>query len=304
MQPAATLRRPPAATNAVPSSERQKLATDAIKMMSPPGVLKLEELTTNGDMAYVHRSLKIEFQPIWNLAKEFVTGYRFVPRLHKHKTTCNEQAFAAANLDLSLLKASVDVTAMLRVPAVVRELIENASPAIMVVPVHFSTINQPKYLSAFVDALTRIPQAFRQFLVCEIVGYPPNVSRFRSREIMGYFKGRCRSVFVRTGLETACFEDLKTQSVVAVGVSRAEYNCSEAEFMRYINGFVALAEKAGLQTYVADASTRSVLMGAIGAGFSYIDGAAVMAALDEPAKIHRFELENIFIRPSRTSALS
>jgi EAL domain-containing protein (putative c-di-GMP-specific phosphodiesterase class I) len=286
------------------AAERQKRATDAVKAMSAThGALKLEELTSSGDSGYVHRALQIEFQPVWNVAKDFVTGYRWVARFHKHKTTANDKAFLNSTIELNFFKACVDVTAMLRVPAVLRELIENASPAIMVVPVHFETLNQARFMSAFIDALTRVPQPFRQFLVCEIVGFPANVSRFRLRELLAYLRGRCRSVFVRTGLEVSCFDDLKKQGVIAVGISRDEYNCPEAEFMRYMNGFVAHAEKAGLQTYAADASTRSVLMGAIGAGFSYIDGEAVMKPLDEPAKIHRFELENIYIRKAPSAQM-
>jgi hypothetical protein len=261
----------------------RRQATEAMKLMSGPAALRLEELLVQQSGVLTPEQVVFEYHPVWTVAKKHLTGYRLAPVLA-----------APAAGESSLTNGIVDVFGISRVHEVLSQLLEAGSPAAMMIPIHFSSLESPRLRSAVIEALATHTEMFRRYLVCDIIAVPKDASRFRLREATAYLKGRCRSMSLRLDLEEPVFDLVAELTGVPVGVHCADVAASEARVMRALERFADQAGRRGWQTYVSALNSRPALLAAIGAGFTYIDGPAVHKPVPSPVGMQRFDMLDLY----------
>src|SRR6185503_13071007 len=85
----------------------------------------------------------------------------------------------------------------------VEYLLREGLKALLIVPVHFSTIGRLRFLGSLLESGQELSEGAKNLLVFEIKGLPRDMSIFRLREAVSYLRPRARALLAQTGFEAA-----------------------------------------------------------------------------------------------------
>jgi hypothetical protein len=133
-----------------------------------------------------------------------------------------------------------------------------------------------------------MPDKLRKFITVEIC-FPPGES----------WTYACKTFLERTrplGLGWSALVALERPQTIpqggawlrSVGVSLSSDVRTESESLRLMANFGARARELGLECAAYGLASRSLVLGAIGAGFRFLSGPAIHADVSSPAKAVRF----------------
>jgi hypothetical protein len=277
----------------VPTDEEmRRQATQAFGLMATSNCLRLEELLGRNGIKEAAEA-EMAFSPVWNVRRNVVSGYEC--RLLNSQSDIGISD--GSDPMTAITDAREDAVALLRVTSLLQSAVVDGSAAVMIVPVHFSTLDNTALRTAHFEALTAMNTELRQFLVFEVRNIPASASRFRLTEIISQLRGRCRNVVARLPADTIDFARFKNAGFYSATLQQPVGGDQRA--MRLFDRFANNAQKAGLQMQVCDLSRRSLVLAAIASGFSYISGPAVCRSLASPAGIVSMELDRLYSRTPR-----
>jgi hypothetical protein len=138
------------------------------------------------------------------------------------------------------------------------------------------------------QALAALPVELRKFITVEIC-FPPGES----------WTYACKAFLERTrplGLGWSALVDLERPQAIlqvgawlrSVGASLSSDTRTESESLRLMATFGARTRELGLECAAYGLASRSLVLGAIGAGFRFLSGPAIHADVSSPAKAVRF----------------
>jgi hypothetical protein len=264
-------------------AEMKRLANDALRHMAGNVPWRLEELVARQSSFLGSDALKLRYHPIWSVPKKHVTGYRV-------ETGRIEVGVADPNFTVGV----ADILSVVQTGQCLRRMIGNSEVSIIVVPIHFSTLDSSQLRAPLLEALAEGAETFRHYLVCNVINIPKDASRFRLREIIGYLKGRCRHVSARVTLDNLDLDTYASLGYSPIGLNWRDHVLSEQRLMNYVSHLAESAHKLGVATYVSDINSRSGVLCAIASGISHIDGAALHKPFESPLGIRRFELADLY----------
>jgi len=266
------------------AEDMRRQASEAVKLMAGGSHMKLEELLAQAGQRFSPDQFDAAYHPMWMQAKGHVNAYRLTLR--------HRDAQLALNGDLP--NSMADVAGILRAKKAVETLQGDGTPAIIVVPIQFATLETVRLRPALIEALASCSDLFSKYLVCDLMMPPGEISRFRLREFARYLLGRCRTFCARVTLDTPDLEAFAEAGFHAVGIDWMAYPWPERLLLPALEAFAERASACGLNTYLHRVQTRSGIIAAVGSGYSYIDGPAIHAPLRAPMGVRPYGFGHIY----------
>ncbi|MDX2224492.1 MAG: hypothetical protein SFV21_17200 [Rhodospirillaceae bacterium] len=281
--------------------EMRRAASQAIELMCKNIATKSEELLSTPAALGLIQRIKVKFQPVWNVKAHAITAYLASPMDGNRPVAAarlpGEFGFFSTDEATAVLDAVVYRHACQHLTS----LIGIGEQALVVVPVHFSTVDHSRFVGAYLDAGSDGARASKDRIVFQLRGVPPNLSRYRLQEAAAYLKGRARALnaFVNPLEPGIDFKSLKAAGILGVGIEVEQLPTNEARLMALFEKFIQICERSGVYASVKDVSSLSMLSAAMAAGFSYICGPAVAPALEHPRGVIPYDAAAMFNFTSR-----
>lgn len=271
------------------------LASRALARMADSKSGKSQEAGLTLEDRAALAKLQVMFHPVWHAKNQHITAYQCVLRLENgdvaHKRHILE-ILAPYGEDLALAKADQVICG--HAVEALQFLAAEKIKAILIQPVHFSTVDRLHHIAPLLEMLGQLPEEARNLLVIELIDIPGEMTRFRLREPLAYLKTRARALIARPGFVPRDFELFKENNFHGVSVDLRSYDWPEKRLLQSFELFVSLAEKHKLQSFVLGVDTTSLAVAATTSGFAYIEGKAISEAVDHPARIQPFENDMLF----------
>lgn len=238
--------------------------------------------------------LRIVYRPLWNVKTKLLTAYRAQPAIESEDgefdMVMEESSAAGTNATLAALDRLVQRDAL----ANLHYLIDAGHKVLLVLPVHFSTLDDAQSAAPFVRALMSLGEEQRRLVVLELTSTPREAPGFRIRAAVAKIRRATRSVMVRIPADSKTLSPWAAARVHAVGFDQMEETLEERLLMRTMETFVEQAEEAKLNAFVYGLTTLSMVTAAVYAGFHYIEGEAVRPPALAPSYVTPFESEDLF----------
>src|SRR5262249_41807511 len=117
-----------------------------------------------------------------------------------------------------IAKAKLDAELYHRAALAIRFLLKHNLKALLIVPVHFSTVDRLRFMPALLEAGGQLPDTAKHLLVFELKDLPSDMSRFRLRDPVGYLRNRSRGMILQTGFAFGGFDLFKDLGFHGVSV--------------------------------------------------------------------------------------
>ncbi len=272
---------------------RRAAANRAMARMAEPSGIKEEIDLTASDIDAL-AALELVYQPVWHTKNNLITAYKCTLRSKGRYVSSRDAHQLLDTSTREVSNAKIDAHVYGHSLKAVQYLLAQGLKALLIVPIHFSTIDRLRFIGSFLDAGRGSDEAAKALIVFELIGLPANLTRFRLREPVGYLRTRARALMVRPGFEHADLEMYKEFGFHGVSVDLNDYDWAESRFIKSFEQFAINAETARLQSFVHGISSSSLAVGAVAAGITYMDGDAISDPVTTPARIRPFELDMLF----------
>lgn len=247
------------------------------------------------DRAFPPPGLTFVYRPMWNPRTGTLSTYRIYPALARSPIEFDLGDKVLPHGGRREDESHLDHLVLGRVAY---DLIISSMPPprpFVCVPLHISTLSSAETRSGYLDVCAQIPDALRKFVLFEIqdanrlVG-PGQLLAWR-RDLSEF----CSAVMGQVPVETREFTVWREVGLRAVGCDMRDCQLPEAEIIVRFNDFVTRAGEQQLKTFVRGLKTMSLTIGALGAGFDFVEGDAVQSRLpNEAAGIEKFALEKLY----------
>lgn len=287
--------------------EKQAWATRAVEAMTPK-----EEAPTSGSANeddganwYEQTSptgngfgedIVCLYRPMWHVKNQLLTAYSCLPiqrmaggkvAVGKGILTENNRQTAKAELDHFVLEKSIEA---------LRHILAKGQKLLIVVPVHFSTIDRQTYCDPYLGIVANLAQEARKLLVLEVVDALKDIPQFRISDTVAKIRAKVRAVLGRVTLDSTDLGSWKVFGLHAIGFDLSEHSLAEEAAFKEMEQFTARAQQHGLRTFVYGLKSLSLATNAVAAGFDYIEGDVVHSPMVTPESVLRFQSEDLFAR--------
>lgn len=288
------------ADQAAPVHAAREAATRAFERMIDTGqTSQVHELALTEHERATFAGMRLSFHPVWHVRNRLITGYRCALSMNGQDLTARETALALDTENGDIAKAKIDAMIYANAVAGIQNLLQSGQKALLIVPIHFSTIDHMRFMVPLLDAGASLPADAQSLVVFEILDIPQNTSHFRLREPMAYLRTRSRALIGRIGFDFTSLDAFRELSFHGISLDMGDYKWNESRLLPFFETFTQTAQKQKLQPFVHGIRSASLTVAAISAGFSYIGGPAVAAPLTAPERAHPFAVESLYADLSR-----
>ncbi|HUH86222.1 MAG TPA: hypothetical protein VLX85_16560 [Stellaceae bacterium] len=247
-----------------------------------------------GAQADLLDDLRFVYRPMWDQSRSVVSAYYCVAQVPLADVG-DARGDAETMTGDGGERPRLDVLTQQRVIADLDDLARASRKLFIVLPVHFETLSAMARRREYLRVLREQTNAeMRKLLVVEVVGVPQGVPQTRLTDLVGPLKPLCRSVVLRLPLESADFSNIKGSGAEAIGADVAGRADAEFVLMQHMNRFARATAKAEFPCYIHGLRSISLVAGALGAGFGYIDGDAVASPVAHPRGVVEFRLADLY----------
>lgn len=240
------------------------------------------------------RGIAVGYQAVWNVRSRLITSYAAVPRRdYSEGTTVTGKWILGTDTGFAPV-AALDSFVQRKSVAGLRALIEASQQTLLVMPVHFSTVDNQSLFLPYWRELAELSPDERKHVVIEVLQVSDALPAFRAKDVMARLRPLARSVLVRLSPDSMRIKSWAESGAHAVSFAATEDRIPEKALMEKMNDFTARAEEAGIHACVHDVATPSLATAAVAAGFRYVGGPAILPEIDMPQTIEPFECERIF----------
>jgi hypothetical protein len=237
-------------------------------------------------------NIEFVYRPIWDVKRSAVAN--FLLQVGKPRSGNGHGGWGIPAFEDIDLQLRFDQLVLDRVIADLSALHRQDRRLLISFPIHFESVSTPTRRSAILERWRSLPAECRKLGVFELLGAPDGVPQGRLSEIANHLKMESRGTLMRLPLATATFRNISDTGILAVGAELGAHPGSEERLMAAFRDFVANAEKARLAAYIHGLRSFSLTIGAIGAGFAYVDGDPVSSISERPEEAYRFGLEDLY----------
>lgn len=303
------LRGAPRALASLPGNARKargSAAPTSMKAENPkqpsfkkPGAALQRDVPLSPSAVYADRQLegiRVAYQAIWNVRSKMITSYAAIPhRRHSDGTTAKGKWVIGSDAGFAMI-AALDLFVLRESVAWLHGLINVRQQTLLVLPVHFTTIESQPLFLPYRRELTALSQDERKYIVIEILGVPDRLPAFRIKELVARLRPLARCILVQLPPDSVHIGHWAEGGILGVGFTIGDGKVSEKLLMEKMDTLVASAEKAGVHAYIHDLATMSLATAAVASGFRYVGGEAILPESEVPNPIEPFECQSIFAR--------
>ena len=272
----------------------REAASRAFARMAEAGATQSEDFDISEGDKKALDALEIVFHPVWHAKNNLITAYNCTLTHKGKKLSPHDILEVLPSPSMDLAMAKLDASLYGRAAKAMQYLLSEGLKAVLIVPVHFSTVDRLRYIGGLLEAAGTMPDEAKQLMVFELTDLPTEMSRFRLREPVNYLRTRARALVARTGFVPTDFELYKEFNFHGVSVDLRDLDLPEARTLKSFNAFAALAEKNRMQSFVHGISSTSLVVGAMAAGFTYIEGSAISEPVRSPKQIRPYEIDMLY----------
>jgi hypothetical protein len=258
-----------------------------LRREAPPTEAAASRVAVNDPLSQV----EFLYRPIWDVKRSAVANF-FLQAARPG--TGNSRAVPITAFGDIELQLRFDQLVVDRVIADLQALHRQDRRLLISFPIHFESVSTPTRRTAILERWRSLPAECRKLGVFEILGAPDGVPQGRLSEIVNHLKMESRGTLMRVALGTVSFRNISDTGILAVGAELGARPGSEERVMAAFRDFVVNAEKARLVTYVHGLRSFSLTVGAIGAGFAYVDGDPVSSISERPEEAYRYGLDDLY----------
>lgn len=253
------------------------------------------------DSAESALNLDISYAPIWSVGQQRVGLYLCRTAVKSLATASGPGPGSADVTDLKSVDV-IDRIVLRRAKSDLQTITSEGRASVIVIPVHFSTLNRPCPTENYLRICHAIPPELRKMIVWEIRGAPLRGWTTRLTQIVAVLRPLGRAVFAlcnapaipSPGLHHV-FSRLASQGVQGVGLDLAAYSVPEAEIIAYLEQFGTAAKKHKLSAYLYGVDTLSLNSSAVCSGFNHVSGSAIAGPLPKPRGLYPKALETVYL---------
>ncbi len=275
-------------------------ATRAFERMIDVGhAAPVQELALSESERTAMSRMSLGFHPVWHVRNKLITGYRCALSANGQDLSLKDAAAAMNSEAGAVTKAKIDVMIYANAVAGIQGLLQTGQKALLIVPIHFSTVDHMRYIVPLLEAGGHLPADAQSLIVFELLEIPQKTSHFRLREPTSYLHTRSRALLARIGFDFTSLDALRELNFHGISIDMGDYPWSETQILPFFETFTMAAGKQKLHPFVHGIRSASLTVAAISAGFSYIGGPAVAAPLAAPETVHSFAVESLYLRGRR-----
>jgi len=269
-------------------------ANRALAAMAKTNAGQAEDFVITESDKLVLESLSVVFQPVWHAKNNMITAYVCALVRNGKPITKNDtlELFPQDSPDLAFAK--LDARLYGGGAKAMNYLLAEGLKAVLIVPIHFTTVDRLRYIGALLEQGSDLPEEARNLLVFELIHLPSDISRFRLREPVNYLRSRARALVAQLGMTPTGMDIFKELSFHGVSIDLRHHSYPEDRLLKNFDAFTALAEKYNLRSFVHGISGTSLAVGAIASGFTYIGGPAISEPVGNPKQIRPYEIDMLY----------
>lgn len=256
------------------------------------------------DRERVEISARVEFsyQPMWHAPTQQIGIYVCSGRLHDRDGRSLKLTGLARDQEADLY-TTIDQLALQRTRKDMDAATENGVQSILMVPIHYSTLQRHSSQVRLLELCSHLSAAQRKLLGWEILGAQVRSWREQIAQAITHIKPFGRAIFLRIGNLQGNFSavqrnlpHLRSAGVHAVGVDIAGLQGPESEKLKLLEDLAELADKSGLRCYGHGFESLSMTICAVCMGYQNVSGPAIAGPTVRPAGIRATDMENIYGR--------
>ncbi|MFQ5785907.1 MAG: hypothetical protein ACE5H8_13945 [Alphaproteobacteria bacterium] len=227
---------------------------------------------------------KLVYRPIWTVRKNAVTD--FVATLGQGKSAFVDGVPpATSDVDLFVLKDVIRG---------VREIEEGAAKKVFVAPVHLSTLSNSHSRREYFDLCRTVSEKARRYMTFELVIPDDPTVLFRVDNVSLQLRSFTRSLMCRVGLDFNSFEFFENHRFFAIGMSLPSSRYKESDIMARLETFSAMTKRHGVEGYLHNVPSLSLMSFAVAAGFDYLSGEPIGSVTRAQVGAYRFSIEDLY----------
>ncbi|RUT31349.1 hypothetical protein EMQ25_10890 [Arsenicitalea aurantiaca] len=229
------------------------------------------------------RNFNLVFAPGVHARKQTTVFNRAVLETTAGCTTLAQFQAIADPDQLSSTLAEMDCLVLTRALEALHRIVrQKGGGTILVVPVSYGTLANPSYQKEYVRLLGMIPEAYRKLVVLEICALPTGATRRRANLMVLTLRPFVKWIAIEVGTPAQQAEFSGLDGVWAFSLNLAGATVSEPGLAARLRAFVQQASASQMSTLAHNANSMGLAVLASEAGFTYIDGPAIHAAMATP----------------------
>lgn len=246
------------------------------------------------DGADIHTVFYLE--PVWHVARGAVVSFVVRTVCVQRTPEGTSQAFDTAELAPGAAAALTIQRLMF-----VRELLGSAAaPGLAIVihvPISMNCLSYSGTRTSVLSELRRLVEAGQKSkIIIELDHVPDALPQSRLSESLAQVRPYARGVLLRVGNMTGEFSSWARTGAIGVihDLEAAVEVRTEKETLKQLTGFVARARATGLSAGLYGVRSRSLVIGAWGAGVSHLSGDYIVSQLGNEPVAQRFEVADLY----------
>lgn len=244
--------------------------------------------------------LRTSYLPLWSVAHQRVGLYLCQTSVAINQTELDSEIEFNDDIGIKILDA-VDRITLRRARSELQSIVSRGMSCLIVVPIHFDTLNRPASAQRYLPVCHAIPKELRQLIVWEIRGAPLVKWTTNFSRIVEQLRALGRAVFILAHpheLPPARLDQVLAK-LQGIGIQGAglDLGCDvqpEAATMAYVNRFAEAAEKHKLTSYLLGLETLSLCTAATCAGISHLAGHVIAHPLAAPQGVQQKALLSLY----------
>jgi len=235
---------------------------------------------------------------MWDAKRNAVSTFLATPRINADSAWMSGRR-AVMGTSTLLRTTTLDDLVMNRASQDLQGLIDAGLRAMVCLPLHFDSLASAATRYQFVDRIRSFSDEVRKYLVIELVGLPDGIPLTRLSDVIAGLKQNARAVIAQCPVQHRQFGTFRDAGLKVCGVEMIGRPSDETRSIELLSRFAANAERAGMQSYLHGTPSSSIVVAALAAGFTYISGAPIGAAVEDLKAVERYTLSDFFHQVSR-----
>jgi hypothetical protein len=141
---------------------------------------------------------------------------------------------------------------------------------------------------------SKLSEAARRFLVFSLSDVPEDLLTARIEDRMREMRPYCRTMTFRTEIDRVDFQQIRGVDFHAVGTELRTPGLPESETMAAMNTFMKNLAPLAAKSFIDGLATKSLVVAAIAAGFSYLSGSAIDAVPGASGGVRAFSIADLY----------
>lgn len=223
----------------------------------------------------LRRDVSVLFSPVWHKQKEITILNRCLVDLSYYRTLSAQLHELSDPDEIEDLTAEVDYLVLTKSIEALHNQRQTGRPAVLLLPIDFATIHNPKSAKEYARLLEVLPGAYRKQIVLEVRNIDIEVGVDEIYESIAQIADLVRAWVVELSTDDSRITDLLAKGVWAISTTlSAEEVGMDRLLVAQLQRFTELCGN-GAHTLASGANTIGLAQAAYHAGFTLIEGTAI-----------------------------